>query len=201
MTNKKTLVIGGGLAAVGVILYLAVAVFGVQTLFIDDEVDEANPFAETSEPTSQAATTVEELSEEPPAAPATDAEADAAPADTGSDSSPAEPVDSPALTTLAMGDFFDADHPTSGVATVITDGSQTRFLRFENFETDNGPDLNVWLRSSANPDDYIDLGDLKGNIGDQNYELSSDIDLSIYDTVDVWCVRFGVSFGGAVLSP
>lgn len=118
---------------------------------------------------------------------------------------PAEAEDRPAaettpgVTTITTGSFFDGDHPTSGTGLTITDGNLT-FLRFEGFATDNGPDLNVYLRSSADPDDYIDLGDLKGNIGDQNYELPAGIDLDRYDFVDIWCVRFGVSFGSAQLS-
>ena len=49
-------------------------------------------------------------------------------------------------------------------------------------------------------DDFIDLGDLKGNIGAQNYELSADIDLDEYTTVAIWCVRFGVAFNAANLA-
>ncbi len=105
----------------------------------------------------------------------------------------------PGVVTVTTGSFIDGDHPTSGTGLTITDGSQT-FLRFEGFETDNGPDLNVYLRNSDDPDDYLDLGDLKGNIGDQNYELPAGIDLDRYDFVDIWCVRFGVSFGSAQLS-
>ena len=48
-------------------------------------------------------------------------------------------------------------------------------------------------------DDFIDLGDLKGNIGPQNYEIPEDVDLSRYKTVVIWCVRFGVAFGAAEL--
>ena len=78
--------------------------------------------------------------------------------------------------------------------------------RFEQFATDNGPDLNVYL-SAADPDapasefddDFIDLGDLKGNIGPQNYEIPEGVDLSHYRTVVIWCVRFGVGFGEAEL--
>jgi len=49
-------------------------------------------------------------------------------------------------------------------------------------------------------DDFIDLGDLKGNIGAQNYELPEGIDLGEYDTIVIWCVRFGVAFNAANLS-
>ncbi|MXW90023.1 MAG: DM13 domain-containing protein, partial [Acidimicrobiaceae bacterium] len=76
----------------------------------------------------------------------------------------------------------------------------------EDFRTDNGPDLNVYL-SAAPPDaaagdfddDFVDLGDLKGNVGSQNYEIPAGLDLDHYSTVAIWCVRFGVVFGAAEL--
>ena len=111
------------------------------------------------------------------------------------------------IKTLFTGDFVDRSHPTSGIADVLNDGSAQRFLRFEDFETDNGPDLNVYLSTApsnadtaAFDDDFIDLGDLKGNIGSQNYEIPVGIDLDRYSTVVIWCVRFGVAFGAAELS-
>ncbi len=113
----------------------------------------------------------------------------------------------PQIVTLASGEFMSRSHPTEGRVTVLNDGSEQRFLRFENFRTDNGPDLNVWL-SSAPPDapagdflnDWVDLGDLKGNVGAQNYEIPPSVDLDHYSTVIVWCVRFSVAFGTAGLS-
>ncbi|MCB1018203.1 MAG: DM13 domain-containing protein, partial [Acidimicrobiales bacterium] len=73
--------------------------------------------------------------------------------------------------------------------------------------TDNGPDLNVYLSTApadadegAFDDDFVDLGDLQGNIGDQNYEVPADVDLDRYQTVVIWCVRFGVAFGAATLA-
>ena len=47
---------------------------------------------------------------------------------------------------------------------------------------------------------FIDLGSIKGNIGDQNYTLGPDVDLSKYRTVSVWCKRFSVNFGAAPLT-
>jgi hypothetical protein len=55
--------------------------------------------------------------------------------------------------------------------------------------------------STGDASDYIDLGDLKGNIGEQNYEIPEGVDLSVYDTVAIWCVRFAVGFGSAELLP
>lgn len=104
-------------------------------------------------------------------------------------------------TTLAAGDFVSRDHPTSGTATVIGGADGNRFLRFEQFETDNGPDLKVYLVNSSTGDvsDYVSLGGLKGNIGDQNYEVPADVDLAVYDTVLIWCERFSAPFGEASL--
>ena len=116
---------------------------------------------------------------------------------------PAEPQ----IIVEASGSFIDRSHPTEGSAVVLGDGSGQRFLRFEDFRTDNGPDLNVYL-SAAPPDapagqfddDFVDLGDLKGNVGSQNYEIPAGLDLDHYSTVAIWCVRFGVVFGTAELT-
>ncbi len=124
--------------------------------------------------------------------------------ETAADEPASEPE--PAIATVVAGDFIDRAHPTSGVASVLTDGSAQRFLRFDDFETDNGPDLNVYLTSADAADDdglfdddFIDLGNLKGNIGSQNYEIPPEVDLGQYDTVVIWCVRFAVAFGAADL--
>ena len=66
------------------------------------------------------------------------------------------------------------------------------------FVSDNGPDLKVWLR--AENGDVVSLGDLRGNIGDQNYEIPVDVDLSVFNTVQIWCERFSANFGSAVLT-
>ena len=116
--------------------------------------------------------------------------------------------DMPQVRVEASGSFINRSHPTQGLAEVLGDGTGQRFLRFEDFRTDNGPDLNVYL-SAAPPDApagqftdvYVDLGDLKGNVGAQNYEIPRDLDLDRYSTVVIWCVRFSVAFGAAELSP
>ena len=108
------------------------------------------------------------------------------------------------------GAFVPRSHPGEGIAKVLNDGTDQRFLRFEDFRTDNGPDLNVYLtKADANADagdfdssgDFIDLGNLKGNVGPQNYEIPVDVDLAEFDTVVVWCVRFSVAFTAADLAP
>ncbi len=111
------------------------------------------------------------------------------------------------IVTLVQGSFIPRDHRGEGTALVLGDGSSQRFLRFENFATDNGPDLNVYLTTtdaageeSTFDDDFVDLGNLKGNIGEQNYEIPPDVDLSVYNTVVVWCVRFDSAFTAADLA-
>ena len=107
----------------------------------------------------------------------------------------------------ASGRFISRSHPTQGTAVVLGDGSGQRFLRFEDFQTDNGPDLDVYLSSAptdaaaaAFDDDFVNLGDLKGNIGAQNYEIPVSVDLNRHSTVVIWCVRFAVVFGVAALT-
>ena len=116
-------------------------------------------------------------------------------------------ADSPARP-LASGKFHSGAHPTSGTATVYQLADGTRVLRFTDFKTSNGPDVHVYLVAADDATDnesvtkagFIDLGSIKGNIGDQNYTLGSDADLSKYRAVSVWCKRFSVNFGAAPLS-
>ena len=184
----------GAILIVGVGAWLAFGFFGIQTLFIDEVVDEANPFVAGPGPSGLP---VDETTEELAAA-MNKAMEELGVSETRA---VAEPM-APDVTTLVEGSFVGRAHPTSGTAKVISDGTR-RFLRLEGFETDNGPDLNVYLATGppdGSPEDFIDLGDLKGNIGDQNYELSDDVDLDRYTTVFIWCVRFSVAFGAASLT-
>lgn len=110
------------------------------------------------------------------------------------------------VTERARGDFVSLDHGTDGVARVLELDDGSRVLRLEALATDNGPDLFVYL--SANPvdgdegafdDEFVNLGRLKGNRGDQNYDLPASVDLARYPTVVVWCDRFNSAFGAAHL--
>jgi len=110
---------------------------------------------------------------------------------------------------LESGTFYGVLHPTEGTATIYRMGDGTRVLRFTNFKTSNGPDVHVYMVAAEDAKDsasvlragFIDLGTIKGNIGDQNYALGSDVDLSKYSAVSVWCKRFSVNFGTAPLMP
>jgi Electron transfer DM13 len=108
---------------------------------------------------------------------------------------------------LESGTFFGVMHPTSGSATIYRLPDGARIPRFTNFRTSNGPDVHVYLVAADNARDsatvkqadFIDLGTIKGNIGDQNYDLGSDLDLSKYRTISIWCKRFAINFGAAPL--
>ena len=94
------------------------------------------------------------------------------------------------------GDFVSAAHPTSGMATVNSDGTT---LNFTNFKTDNGPKLLVYLSTDIGAQDFVNLGDLKGVEGDYSYAIPEGTDIEKYKFVDIWCVDFSVSFGHAEL--
>ncbi len=90
-----------------------------------------------------------------------------------------------------------AGHYADGTAKIIAVGDLT-YLRFENFEVTNGPDLRVYLTSEGDVKNGLHLEKLKGSKGDQNYLLEN-IDLQMYDTVVIYCQPFGVYFGEAQL--
>jgi Electron transfer DM13 len=102
-----------------------------------------------------------------------------------------------------MGNFVDAGdgfHKAQGVAKVLNLADGKTFLRFEDLKTTNGPDLYVYLSTGKNLSDIVNLGRLKGNIGNQNYEISTGTDLAKYNTVLIWCKAFSTLFGSAKLS-
>ena len=106
-------------------------------------------------------------------------------------------------TMTLMGNFVDAGdgfHKAEGIAKVINLADGRTFLRLENLKTTNGPDLYVYLSVGKDALDIVNLGRLKGNIGNQNYEIPSGTDLSKYNTVLIWCKAFSTLFGSAKLS-
>ena len=117
------------------------------------------------------------------------------------------PTASAASNKLATGKFHSGAHETKGTAEVfaLADGNKT--LRLTNFATSNGPDVHVYLVAANDAKDndtvtkagFVDIGSLKGNIGDQNYDLPANTDLAKYRAVTIWCKRFSVNFGTAPL--
>ncbi|WP_051804933.1 DM13 domain-containing protein [Streptomyces sp. NRRL F-2747] len=116
----------------------------------------------------------------------------------------------PAPRTVSQGSLISHEHRTTGTVKLIElpDGSRT--LRLENLDTSSGPDLRVWLTDAPvkegadgwfvfDDGKYVSLGKLKGNKGDQNYEIPAGVNLADYSSVTIWCDRFDVSFGAAAL--
>jgi hypothetical protein len=94
----------------------------------------------------------------------------------------------------------DGIHDAQGSALVIPLDSGQSILRLEDFRSTNGPDLYVYLATDSGATDYVSLGRLKANIGNQNYDIPEGTDLSKYDTVLIWCKQFSVLFGSAELA-
>ena len=100
-----------------------------------------------------------------------------------------------------LGEFAgtgDGVHDVSGDAKVLR-VDDTSYLRFENFAAANGPDLHVYLATDDGATEFVDLGLLKANNGNQNYEIPEGTDLEKYNKVLVWCQMFSVLFGSAEL--
>jgi hypothetical protein len=111
--------------------------------------------------------------------------------------------------TLFAGQFHSVAHETKGTATIHDLGGGHRVLRLTEFATSNGPDVRVYLVAAADAADnetvtkagFVELGKLKGNEGDQNYDVPADLDLAKYRAVTIWCRRFSVNFATAPLTP
>ncbi|TYL53506.1 DM13 domain-containing protein [Agromyces mariniharenae] len=185
-------VIGGVLVAGAVI---AALVFQPWLLFIDVRVDDAIP---VTSPTAAATPSAGDDSSSPPVA-----------RDTPLPSTPAEPA---GPVELSSGSLISHEHETTGTVRVIQLPDGTRQLAIEDLQTTNGPDVHVWLSAgpviegfdgwfTAGGHPYVDLGMIKGNQGNQLYDIPVDVDLAAYPTVDLWCVQFSVSFGAAALVP
>jgi hypothetical protein len=114
-------------------------------------------------------------------------------------------------TVVARGRLISHEHETTGTIVILKLADGSRLLRIENLKTSDGPDVRVWLTDAPviegtsgwrvfDDGKYVELGELKGNIGNQNYPLPKDADLTKLTSVSIWCARFHVSFGAAELT-
>ena len=203
--------LAGGALIAGLATIVIVAVwFQPQTLLFDTVVNEDFP---TVDPAANPGPADDDATGEPDADdPGT---GDPEPA-TGTPPSGAGGADDEALVdaptgprALATGSFSSRSRYTVvGEATTYELDDGSRLLRLEGFESTNGPDLYVYLTVADSDDsdaaldaEFVDLGLLTGNIGDQNYVIPADIDLDRFDTAVIWCRRFSVGFGAADLRP
>lgn len=104
---------------------------------------------------------------------------------------------------LISGSFIgvnDGIHNAKGTAKLIPlKQEDANVLRLENLKVTNGPDLYVYLSTDKSASDIVNLGKLKANNGNQNYNIPPGTDLTKYDTVLIWCKAFSVLFGSAEL--
>jgi len=108
---------------------------------------------------------------------------------------------------VTQGNFKGLAHETKGLASIYQLAGGKRTLRLTDFETSNGPDVHIYLTAAEiekgndaiKQAGFIDLGSMKGNRGDQNYDIPADVDLNKYKNVTIWCARFGVNFATAPL--
>ena len=168
-------------AIIGVAAVVALVWFQPQKLVIDQKVDEGLP----GQPTAIAEGTGEKKQ---------------------SDTKASQSEVGPAIETLGAGRFRALAHPVSGRARLLELRNGDVYLRFENFTVENGPDLRVYVsKAKATSDadafgtDFIDLGALKGNIGDQNYRIPAATPRKALNSAVVWCRRFSVGFAVAPL--
>jgi hypothetical protein len=113
------------------------------------------------------------------------------------------------LNEVKSGEFRDADsaHKGSGKASILKGSAGTSLVRLTEFKVTNGPDLEVWLVKAADPkssadvksSEFLSLGALKGNIGDQTYSVPENVNIDDFGSVVIWCEQFGVLFASAPL--
>lgn len=195
------------LVGVGIIALIPVVWFAwwlLSPLWSVSEVNEAFPLATRAVvPTRLTMAEVETVMAE--AAQRTAEVAEAMPAMSG------RAGDADAPRARLAGQFRDADsfHKGSGTATVYELGRDgRRILRLEDFRVTNGPDLRVLLANAADPEShsdlvdagYTELGELKGNVGSQNYDIPAGVDLSRAQSVVIYCNPFRVVFSVATLA-
>lgn len=184
--KRRLLVVGAAVAAV--VLVFGAFWFEPWRLFTDRTVDEAIPDVQPGPPPADGSTR-------------TDAE----------EESPGEEAPAQEPKVLLTGELITHEHETSGSVLVLELADGSRILRLEDLETSDGPDVHVWLSDAEVEDsqdgwfvfddgEYHDLGEIKGNRGNQNYVLPADIDLTRFASVSLWCDRFNVSFGAAELA-
>ena len=112
---------------------------------------------------------------------------------------------------VATGAFRDADgaHKGRGNAVLVALPGGAHEIQLSAFQVTNGPDLEVWLSAHPDPEksadvsgsEWVSLGQLKGNVGDQAYAVPAGTDVSNFKSVVIWCEQFGVLFSPATLSP
>lgn len=109
-----------------------------------------------------------------------------------------ETYDSSQATLLASSSFSNGSHTTSGNVKFYSKNG-VNSLVFENFSTESGPDLRVYLSTSLGNNDYREAGKLKAISGNFYYNIDTAIHIDVYKNVLIWCEDFSVLFGKSQL--
>lgn len=194
--RKPNLMMAGAIVGVALLIFIFVW-FEPHKAFIDEQVDEVVPQAETVIQEDAAPTTSSDSSAGTTPLPADETSVVV--------TTLVPPVAYPVL--LSQSVLIDVAHGGSGTVLVLELEDGSRVLRFEDLDVLNGPDLVVILsdRSLSGADDYTDgqyliLGELKGNLGNQNYQIPAEVDLSEWATAAIWCRRFNTTFNVASIN-
>ena len=212
--SRKYLFIG--VALIIVLPILALAWWLLSPLLVDQTVEEDLPFAaQAVVPTDMTRAEVQDVMAgmakltRPVDEPMPDKMTMGAEDSSGGSSTTTAPGSSGTALVLSKGTFQGADrfHQGSGEATIYRAPDGSHLLRLENFQVTNGPELHVILSPNPAPESrddvhqpgYLDLGSLKGNVGNQNYEIPADVDVSALSSVVIYCSPFHVVFSIAPL--
>ena len=193
MTLKKTIILA--VVVIG-ILALALAWWLLSPLFLNTTVEEEFPFSATADmPVGMTQTEAENVM--------------SGIAKVNMEAMEDMPDEMAEAERVSSGSFRDADsfHKGSGSASIYRLPGGESVLRFEDLNVTNGPDLHVLLSTHPDPTSkqelgeagYITLGQLKGNRGNQNYDIPANTDLDSVGSVIIYCMPFHVIFSVALL--
>ena len=204
--EHRRLAIAGGVLAVGLGIFVIVW-FEPHKLFIDERVDEglegfSSPVAADTTTVVPTTTTTTPATTAPPDSDSTTSTTTTTTSTTTTTAAPSGPV------VLHQSELQSPGKAGTGDVFLIELEDGSRVIRVENLDVGNGPDLRVILSPSELVDDrdayhvdgFYDLGELKGNQGNQNYEIPDGVDLSEYATVAIFCIRFNYTFNAATIS-
>lgn len=110
---------------------------------------------------------------------------------------PIDQFDASGQKLVAQGEFMSNVHPTSGTVKVYEKEGK-RILVFENFKTDGGPDLRIYLSEDKAASKAVEVSN-KVNLGNYFIELPAAADHKTQKFVLIWCKQYSVLFGNAEL--
>ena len=206
MKNKTKIIIG----IIVIAIVIPLGIYTISPLFINTEINEPLPSLANEKSTTDfakfmAMTETEKLDA---AKNMTEKEEDmimkmAAKQDTTINETMAMNINQSTQNKALIGNFIGIDdgiHNAKGLAKILTISNGSQILRLENFKSTNGPDVHLYLSNNKQANDFIDLGRLEANNGNQNYKIPMDIDFNHYGYVLIWCKPFSVLFGSAQLN-